>query len=107
MCIVVEVCLQNHLEQGFFLTKCIAHNYCSICRVFKGKIGTCVLLRALSGFQSAFMLSKRFIPFYGPFNLLHGALFSCIALLFMCPKCESAPLFIFSGVSQRAILFFF
>jgi hypothetical protein len=42
---------------------------------FQRKIGTCAFLRALSGFQSAFILSKRFISF-------HGASFHSKALLF-------------------------
>jgi hypothetical protein len=56
-------------EVGIFSkTTGIAHNYCSICRVFKKKISTCA-------FSKRFQLSKRFIPPHGAFILFHDALF--------------------------------
>jgi hypothetical protein len=106
MCTVIQVCLQNHLKKGFFLSTviCIAHNYHSIFKALlfqNKKIGTSYDFWDLSLFIIAL-----FIFFQSAFIIYHGAFICFQSALFKFSKWESVLFtFFFQNIIQLLLYF--
>ena len=108
MCIVVQVCLQNHLKNGFFLSNMhsalLLFNMQSS-TVSKWKLAPVMISGHLSIFQSACIFSKRLYIFKA-LSYFQSAfiLFPFKALLFIFSLWVSAYLF---SLCELALFIFF
>ncbi len=104
MCTVFQVCLQNHLKQGFFLKQYAQRLIFVLVQSLRQKKLTIVYFHSAFSFQSAF-------NFHGSFILFMTLYFSCIAPFCSCIAlysnflCESALVYFLQLESARYFTF--